>query len=139
MDIWLWACPSVCLCQCVRSIKYLVRVLKFHKLIPQQKIVDSERKAPSELTGWDSSRRPCIHPSVHPCFHTFKHEYVWVHQADRNLISSRSSFGWGMLSALGFGPGLIRPLLSVAKDSSYRFIMGKSSDYSSSFIFDWLF
>ena len=45
----------------------------------------------------------------------------------------------GGLSVLSFGPDRIRNLVSMAKDSSHRVIMGKSCDHYSIFIFDWFF
>ena len=45
----------------------------------------------------------------------------------------------GGLAALGFRPGEIRTLVSMATDSSHRVIMGKSCDHYSFFIFDLFF
>ena len=45
----------------------------------------------------------------------------------------------GGLIALGFGPGRIGTLVSMATDSSHRVIMGKCCVLSSAFIFDQIF
>ena len=45
----------------------------------------------------------------------------------------------GGKDALGFGPDLIRTLVSMATDSSHRVIMGKCCEHASAFIFDWIF
>ena len=42
----------------------------------------------------------------------------------------------GNLTALGFGPGRIGTLVSMATNSSHRVIMGKCCEHSSTFIFD---
>ena len=44
--------------------------------------------------------------------------------ADRNQILSEASLGWGLI-ALGFGPGNIGTLVSMATNSSHRGIMGE--------------
>ena len=41
-----------------------------------QFISSPEPKAQGELIVWDSSRRPCVRPSVRASVHTFKHEYL---------------------------------------------------------------
>ena len=47
-------------------------------------------------------------------------------------------FGGGLI-ALGFGPGRIRTLVSMATNSSHRVIMGKCCVHSRAFIFDRIF
>ena len=43
------------------------------------------------------------------------------------VIKFHQKHHWvGGLAALGFGPDLIRTLVSMATDSSHRFIMGKT-------------
>ena len=45
-------------------------------------------------------------------------------KASCDQILSEASLGWGLI-ALGFGPGRIGTLVSMATDSSHRVIMGK--------------
>ena len=65
--------------------------------------------------------------------HTFKHEYLYDQFADHNQILSKASFGWGR-AALGFCAYRIRTLVSMATDTSYRVVMGKT--VSSDFLID---
>ena len=56
------------------------------------------------------------------------------------VIKFHQKHHWGGgLTPLGFGPSLIRTLVSMATDSSDRVIMRKPCEASSSFIFDWFF
>ena len=54
----------------------------------------------------------------------FKLDYLHNNSANRNQLLSEASLGWG-LTALGFGPGWIGTLVSMATNSSHRVIMGK--------------
>ena len=54
----------------------------------------------------------------------FKLEYLRNQQAEFNQILSVASFGWGLI-VLGFGPGRIGALVSMATNSSHRVLMGK--------------
>ena len=60
------------------------------------------------------------------CVNTFKHEYLCKQWADRNQILTEALLGWGEKAALGFRPGRIRTLVSMATDNSHRVIMGKT-------------
>ena len=82
------------------------------------------RRLKGELIVYRSIRRPSIRPSVRPCVNIFKLEYLRNQWANRNQILSEASFGWGLI-ALGFGPGRIGTLVSMATNSSHRVIMGK--------------
>ena len=46
---------------------------------------------------------------------------------DRNQILSEASLGMGGKAAIGFGADQIRTRVSMATDSSYRVIMGKTA------------
>ena len=88
-----------------------------------------EPKAPGELIVWDSSQRPYVRSftlsnknlseTSWPIMFKFHLEHHWG----------------GGLTTLGFGLDRIRTLVSIAKDSSHRVIMGKSCDRSSSLFF----
>ena len=54
----------------------------------------------------------------------FKLEYLRNQQAEFNQILSVASFGWGLI-VLGFRPGRIGALVSMATNSSHRVLMGK--------------
>ena len=57
--------------------------------------------------------------------HNFKHEYLCNQWADHNGILSEASLGWGK-AALGFWPGRIGTLVSMATYSSHRIILEKT-------------
>ena len=64
-----------------------------------------------------------MHPSMGPQFKNMNISETswWI------IIKFHLEHPWGReLAALGFGPDGIRTLVSMAKDSSYRVIMGKS-------------
>ena len=75
---------------------------------------------------YQSSRRPCVRPSVRASIHIFKHEYLCNQLADWNEILSEASWGGGKAS-VGFDPDRIRTLVSMATDISHRVIMGKTA------------
>ena len=58
------------------------------------------------------------------CVHTFKHEYLLDPWDDRNQILSEASLG-RRKGCIRFGPDRIGTLVSMARDSSHRVIMGK--------------
>ena len=92
-----------------------------------------EQKAPGELIGWESSRRPSIRGST--LSNMDISETSW-----RIIIKFHLEHHCdGGLAALGFGPDRLRTLVSMETDSSHRVIMGKSCDHSRAFIFDWFF
>ena len=81
-----------------------------------------EPKALGELIGWDSSRRPSVRPFTLSDMNIS--ETSWP-----IIIKFRLKHHWGgdwlAMAALCFGPDRIRTLVSMATDSSHRFIMGK--------------
>ena len=42
--------------------------------------------------------RVCVPACVHACINIFKHEYLRDQHADRNLILSEATLGWGKAS-----------------------------------------
>ena len=74
-----------------------------------------EPKAPGELIGQDSSRRPHVLSDMN------------ISETSRPIIIKfYLKHHWGRgLAVLGFGPYRIRLLFSIATDSSHRVIMGK--------------
>ena len=68
--------------------------------------------------------RSGVRALVRPCVNIFKLEYLRNQWANRNQILSEASLGWGLI-ALGFGPGRIGTLVSMATNSSHRVIIGK--------------
>ena len=96
-----------------------------------------EPKAQDELIVWDSSRRPCVRPSLHP----FTLSIINIFETSGPIIIKfHQKHHWGRgLTALGFRLDRIRTLVSMATDSSHRVIRGKSCDHSSSFILDLFF
>ena len=82
------------------------------------------RRLKGELIVYRSIRCPCVRASVGPWVNIFKLEYLRNQWANRNQILSEASLGGGLI-ALGFGPGRIGTLVSMATDSSHRVIMGK--------------
>ena len=77
-----------------------------------------------------------VRASVCASVHTFKYEYFCNQRANCNKILSGASLGWG-LPALGFGPDLIRTLVSMATDNSHT--RRKCCQHSCAFIFDRIF
>ena len=79
-----------------------------------------EPKAHGELIVYRS-----IRASVRPCIH--KHFQTLISpQPVGQLLPNFMKHHWGGgLIALGFGPGRMGTLVSMATDSSHRFIMGK--------------
>ena len=59
-----------------------------------------------------------VRPSVRPSVYIFKLEYLKDNKANRNQILSETSLKRGKV-ALGFEPGRIRTLVSMAADSSH--------------------
>ena len=96
-----------------------------------------EPKAQDELIVWDSSRRPCVRPSLHP----FKLSNINISETSWPIIIKfHQKHHWGRgLTALGFRLDRIRTLVSMATDSSHRVKRGKSCDRSSSLICSSLF
>ena len=89
-------------------------------LISLNFISSPEPKAQGELIVWDSSRPPCVRPSVHT-FNINISETSWP-----IIIKFHQKHHWGGgLTALGFLLDRIRTLVSMATDSSHRVIMGK--------------
>ena len=83
----------------------------------------SEPKAQGELIVWDSSRRPCVRPSVRPS--TLSNIYVSETSWPIIIKFHQEHYWGGGLTALGFGLDRIRTLVSMATDSSHRVIIGK--------------
>ena len=72
-----------------------------------------------ELIGWDSSRRPCVHPSTLSNMN--------ISETSRPITTKfylKHHWGGGK-AAIGFDADQIRTLVSMATDSSHRVIMGK--------------
>ena len=82
-----------------------------------------EPKVQGELIVWDSSRRPCVRPSVRQ----FTLSNMNISETSWPIIIKfHQKHHWGRgLIALGFGLDRIRTLVSMATDSSHRVIMGK--------------
>ena len=83
------------------------------------------RRLIGELIVYRSSRRPCVRPSVRP--------FIF---SNMNISATSWSIGmkfylkhhWGGGKAsVGFDQDWIRTLVSMAKDSSHRVIMGKTA------------
>ena len=82
-------------------------------------ISSPEPKALGELIGWDSSRRSLVCPFTLSDINISKTGWPII-------IKFHLKYHWGGgLAELGFGPDLIRTLVSMATDSSHRVIMGK--------------
>ena len=82
-----------------------------------------EPKAQGELIVCDSSRRPCVRPSVRPSTLSSINisKTSWP-----IIIKFHQKHYWGKgLTVFGFGLDRIRSLVSMATDSSHRVIMGK--------------
>ena len=83
-------------------------------------ISSPEPKAQGELIGWESSGRPSVRLSTLSNMNIS--EISWL-----IVIKFHQKHHWdGGLTPLGFGPYLIRTLVSMATDSSHRVIMGKT-------------
>ena len=84
-----------------------------------------EPKAQGELIVWYSSLHPSVLECVRPCIHTFNmniSETSW-----QIFIKYHLEHHWDLeLTVLGFGLDPIRTLVSMATDSSYRVMMGKT-------------
>ena len=76
---------------------------------------------PSLYNGIEPASVVRVCGCVRPLFQTL----IYLRPADFNHDLSEASFGWGR-AALGFWPDQIRPLVSMATDSPYRVIMGKT-------------
>ena len=79
--------------------------------------------------------RPYVSACISLCVNIFKHEYLRDKQADRNQILFEHHWDGGKAS-VGFDPDRIRTLVSMATDSSHRFIMGKRRHHVFSNAFD---
>ena len=109
----VYACMCVCVCsQASRS----QATLSF--------LAHLSRRLKGELIVYRLIRRPCVSASVCPSVNIFKLEYLRNQWANRNQILSEASWDEGLI-ALGFGPGRIGTLVSMATNSSHRVIMGK--------------
>ena len=82
------------------------------------------RRLNGELIVYRSIRRPCVSASVRLCVNIFKLEYLRNQWANRNQIYLKHHWVGGLI-ALGFGPGRIGTLVSMATNSSHRVIMWK--------------
>ena len=83
-------------------------------------ISSPEPKAQGELIGWESSGRPSVRPSTLSNMNISETSWLIV-------IKFHQKHHWGGgLTPLGFGPDLIRTLVSMATDSSHRVIMRKT-------------
>ena len=78
------------------------------------------RRLKDEIIVYQASRRLSVCLSVY----IFKLKYLRNQWANRNQILSEASLGRGLI-ALGFGPGRIGALVSMATNSSHRVIMGR--------------
>ena len=79
-----------------------------------------EPKAQGELIVWDSSRRPWVRPFTLSNMNISETSWPIV-------IKFHQKHHWdGGLAAIGFGSDRIRTLVSMATESSYRVIMGKT-------------
>ena len=86
-------------------------------------ISSPEPKALGELIGWDSRRRPSVRLSM--CPFTLSDMNISGTSWPIIIKFHLKHYWGGGLAALGFGPDLIRTLVSMATDSSHRVIMGK--------------
>ena len=83
------------------------------------------RRLMGELIVYRSSRRPSVRPSV--CPSTLSNMYI-SKTSRPNATKFYLKHHWGeRKAASGFGPDRIRTLVSMATDSSYRVIMGKTA------------
>ena len=104
----------------MRITSWKTIIIKYHTFF----FSSPEPKAQGELIGWESSGRPSIRLSVR--LSTLSNmnisEISWL-----IVIKFDQKHNWGGgLTPLGFGPDRIRTLVSMATDSSYRVIMGKT-------------
>ena len=86
-------------------------------------LVHLSRRLKGELIVYRSIRRPLVRPLVRPL--TFSNSNISATSGP--IITKfylKHHWGGGLI-ALGFGPGRIGTLVSMATDSSHRVIMGK--------------
>ena len=95
--VLLSACPVDHYSLHPRSLEpSILGFLKFHMLIPREKITDLIFSSP-ELIVWDSSRRPCVRPFT--LYNMNISETSWP-----IIIKFHQKHHWGRgLIALGFG------------------------------------
>ena len=82
-----------------------------------------EPKAHGELIVYRSIRHPCLRASVR--LQTFSHSNISTTSGPIVTKFYLKHHWGGGLIALGFGPGRIGTMVSMATDSSHRVIMGK--------------
>ena len=109
---------------CPRLFSHLGQAVFNEQNVHTQKyqfLAHLSRRLKGELIVYRSIRRPWVRASVRASVNIFKLEYLRNQWANRNQILSEASLGWGLI-ALGFGPGRIGTLVSMATDSSHRVI-----------------
>ena len=102
-----------------------MKFIKFTNFLFINFISSPEPKAHGELIVYQSSRRPCVRPSVRPL--TLSN--MNISATSRPIATKfylKNHWGGGK-AALGFWPDRIGTLVSMATDSSHRVIMGKIS------------
>ena len=97
-----------------------------------------EPKAHGELIVYQSSRRPCVRPSVRASVCLFTLLNINISETSGPIATkfySKHHWGGGK-AALGFWPDRIGTLVSMATDSSHRVILGENivSTLASSFL-----